>query len=142
MYFPRSGIYDTEGKNSVQHLGSGLGSEASVEVNNDLAIAVCLVREVVLTTQVTAVVNFSVVEQSKMRICRHCHGLHPKRRVDDCQPVETKARSGEGGNGLDAEGIRPSVGHFHALDAQLLDVSLRTKYCPNSTHGPLLFMCA
>ena len=117
VHFSRFGVHDTEGKYSIQHLGGYLGSEASVEVKNDLAIGVCLVPEVVLATQVTAVVNLAVVEQSKMRICRHRHGLDPKRRVDDYQSVETKARAGKGGNGLNAEGIRSSVGHFHALDA-------------------------
>ena len=91
MHFPRSGVYDTEGKYSIQHLGGDFGSKSSVEMKNDLAIAVCLVFEVVLATQVTAVINLTVVEQPKMRICRHRHGLHPERRVDDCQPVETKA---------------------------------------------------
>ena len=91
MHFPRSGVYDTEGKYSIQHLSGDFGSEASVEMKNDLAIGVCLVLEVVLVTQVTAVVNLTVVEQPKMRIHRHCHGLHPERRVDDCQPMETKA---------------------------------------------------
>ena len=91
MHFPRSGVYDTEGKYSIQHLSGDFGSEASVEMKNDLAIAMRLVFEVVLATQITAVVNFAVVEQPKMRIYRHRHGLHPERRVDDCQPVETKA---------------------------------------------------
>ena len=117
IHFPRSGVYDTEGKYSIQHFGGDFCSKTSVEMKNDLAIAVCLVLEVVLATQVTAVVNFAVVEQPKMRICRHRHRLHPKRRVDDCQPVEAKARARKGGNGLHAEGIRSPMGHFHALDA-------------------------
>ena len=117
MHSPCSGVYDTEGKYSIQHLGGDFSSEASVEMKNNLAIAVCLVLEVVLATQVSAVVNFAVVEQPKMRICRHRHRLHPERRVEDCQPVETKARARKGGNGLHAESIRPPMGHFHTLDA-------------------------
>lgn len=135
MHFPRFGVDDAESKHPVQHLGGDFGSEASIEVNNHLAITTRLVFEVVLASHVTAVVNLAVVEEANMRVCRDHHGLHPVNLVDDCQPLETKARARKGRNRLDTECIRTPMGHFHALNAQLLDVSLRTEYRPNATHG-------
>ena len=94
-----------------------------------------LVLEVVTAAQVTMVVNFAVVDQPEVRIGGNSHGLHPVRSIDDRQPMETETRAGKGRNSFDAECIWSPVGNFHALGAQLFNVFLRTKYCPNTAHG-------
>ena len=86
-------------------------------MNDNLAVAVSLVFEVVLAAQITKVVNFAVADQPEVRIGVNSHGLHPVRSIDDRQPMETETRAGKGRNRLDAECIWSPVGNFHALDA-------------------------
>ena len=104
-------------------------------MDDSLTIAMRFVVESVLLLHLAAVVNFSVVDQSNVGVREKTHRLHASDGVDDLQAVKSQARVRKGGNGLDAERLRPPVSDLVAGCASYLDVLRGAEECPNSTHA-------
>ena len=128
-------VENSKHEHAVQHLRRLLSSEALVEVDNDLTVAVRLELEFVMVSKREGVVDLSVKEQPDVGIGEHAKGLHPVDLVCDGEAVEAEASVGNLSHRLNTSGVRTAVGDLEEVEAVLPYIFLgQTEQRPYTAH--------